>query len=199
MDVPEKQKQHVRKLILDGSKILAIKYLNKNFGLALKDAKKMADLIEQDIINDGEVIGQSKDRTTPDLSGCIVGKIFLLVSFVLLGFAAYFFIGDYQLISNGEKVIATVISDPSKPVFEYEVLGEFYTYESRVTSTPPSYYLGEEVTIFVNPNEPYEILIDTFTDRWLAITILGSMGLIFFFVGFVASKLFGKTRASLQK
>jgi len=199
MDVPEEQKQHVRKLLKEGKRILAIKYLSQNFGLPLKDAKRMADLIEQDIINDGETLGVDKGRPLPNMKGCFVGKIFQIISLILLGLALYFFIDDYELVSNGEQVIATVVDSPSKPVFEYEVNGEIFTFESSVTSTPPSYYLGEEVAIYVDPNQPNEILIDTFTDRWLAITILGSMGTIFLLIGTVTARLFSRMGNLLNK
>jgi hypothetical protein len=199
MDVPEEQKQQVRQLLKEGKRIMAIKYLTENFGLGLKDAKRMADLIQQDIIDDGEAIGSIKDRTLPNMKGCFIGKLFKIISLIFLGIGVYFFIDDYQLVSAGIQASAVVVSNPNKPIFEYEVAGEKYTYEASVSSTPPSYFIGEEVDIYVNPDDPYEILIDTFTDRWLVVVIFGSMGLVFLLIGIVTSKLLGRLGTVFQK
>jgi len=199
MDVPEEQKLHVRNLLKEGKRILAIKYLSENFGLGLKNAKKIADLIEQDIIADGEMTGLTKDRSLPDLSGCFIGKLFKIISLIFFGIASYFLIDDYQLISNGEEVVATVISNPSKPIFEYQIDGKNYNYEATISSSPPSYYIGEEVSMYVNLEHPDEVLINTFTDRWLGIVILSFMGFVFLGVGAVTSKIFGRMDSAIQK
>jgi hypothetical protein len=199
MDVPEEQKQQVRQLLKEGKRIMAIKYLTENFGLGLKDAKRMADLIQQDIIDDGEMVGQIKDRSLPSMKGCFIGKLFKIISVIFFGFMSYFFIDDYQLVADSHQATATVISNPNKPIMEYEVDGSKYTYESDVSSTPPSYHIGEEVDIYVNATDPQEVLIDTFTDRWLVMTVLGSMGLVFFLMGLTTSKLMGRIGKSLKK
>jgi hypothetical protein len=199
MDVPEEQKAHVRNLLKEGKRILAIKYLSTHFALGLKDAKKMADLIERDIIADGGEIGAAKDRSIPDLSGCFIGKLFKIISLVFFGIAIYFLVDDFQLISNAKEVIGTVVSNPSKPIFEYHLDGEKFNYEATVSSNPPSYYIGEEVSMFVNPNQPDEVLINTFTDRWLVTVILGSMGFVFLLVGVATSKIFSRIGSAVQK
>ncbi len=43
------------------------------------------------------------------------------------------------------------------PVFEYEYDGEKYSVISKVTSRPPEFSEFEQVTIWVNPNDPEEI------------------------------------------
>ena len=199
MNISEEQKQHVRQLLVEKKKILAVKYLNENFGLPLQDAKKMADLIEQDIVQDQLVNPNTViDDKLINMKGCAVGKIFLAVSIVFVAVALYFFLTDLQVVLNGEKTIATVVDSPHKPVFEYEVAGEVYTYESSVSSTPPSYHLGEEVDIYVDPDHPHDVLIDTFIDRWFAVTIFSSMALIFFLISIGISRVFDRVISSLN-
>ncbi len=194
MNVSEEQKLEVRKLLIEDKKILAIKYLNENFGLGLEDAKKMAEMIEDDIIKDASVasLEARSGEFLKNKMGCIVGRIFSIVGFILLAIATIVFFNDQNTVNNGVLVTGTVISNPSQPVIEYEIDGQTYTHQSSVTSTPPSYVLGEEVSIYVDVDDPTDILIDTFSDRWLIVTILGVMGAIFFVVGIGVSHLLKK-------
>lgn len=43
------------------------------------------------------------------------------------------------------------------PIFEYEYDGKEYSYISKISSNPPEYSAGEQVTIWVNPNDPNKI------------------------------------------
>ncbi|MDN5213355.1 ribosomal protein L7/L12 [Fulvivirgaceae bacterium BMA12] len=191
MNVSDEQKQHVRGLLVEGRKIEAIKYIRQHFGLGLKDSKRLIDLIDKDIREDeyqydrGKVIRHSMKR-----GGQLVGIIFAGVGSILLGVALFIFFGNQRLINEGVVIEATVISTPSSPLFEYEVNGEIYKYQSDVTTNPPSYEIGEVVSMYVNPNDPYDLLIDSFPDRWLAITILGAMGALFFGIGMLVAVVF---------
>lgn len=129
----------------------------------------------------------------------LFGRLFKVISLGFFGIALYFFIDDYQLISNGEEVVATVISNPSKPIFEYQIDGEDYNFETTVSSNPPSYYIGEEVSIYVNLDHSDEVLINTFTDRWLGIVILCCMGLAFLGIGVAMAKIFRRMSKTLKK
>jgi hypothetical protein len=40
------------------------------------------------------------------------------------------------------------------------------------------------VPIYVNKSDPDDIIVDTFVDRWLLITIFAGIGLIFSLLGF---------------
>ena len=42
------------------------------------------------------------------------------------------------------------------------------------------YYIGEQVNILVDPAAPSHVVIDTYMERWFLITLLGSMGTLFF-------------------
>ncbi|MFZ6010919.1 MAG: DUF3592 domain-containing protein, partial [Bacteroidota bacterium] len=57
--------------------------------------------------------------------------------------------------------------------------GEERVYHSKVYSSPPDYQIGEELTIFVNQENPEEVIIDSFTDRWLIVTVIGCVGAFF--------------------
>lgn len=59
--------------------------------------------------------------------------------------------------------------------------------EIYISSNPPSYKLNDVARIWVNKNDPGNILVDSFTGRYLVITIHISRGLIF---GLIGSLLF---------
>ncbi len=190
MNVSEKQKQHVRNLLIAEQKIAAIKYIRKNFGLKLKEAKRLADLIDQDIEEDEYQYDRQKTiRSIGKTGGRIVGFIFAGKGGILLVVAFFIFNENQRIISHGVKVEAKVVSTPSNPLFQYSVNDNLYEYQSSVTSNPPSYQLGEIIAVYVNPDDPYDILVDTFTDRWLGITIVGGIGAIFFAVGITVAVL----------
>ena len=195
MSIPPAQKEHIRQLLSEGKKIHAIKYLRENFGLSLRESKQMADLVERDIIEDAKAAGEQPPTQPISRSkmGCLIGTIFTGIGLIFLAVTGYLFIDDLQFVNSSVKGTAIVVDDPGTPTFEYMYEGETYTHTSSVSSNPPSYSRGEEVGIFINPNDPYDIVVDTFTDRWFVITLLGVMGSIFFGVGFLTTKFLRRT------
>ncbi|UII34008.1 DUF3592 domain-containing protein [Fulvivirga ulvae] len=176
MEVAEVQKQYIRGLLIKGRKIEAIKYLRTNFDLTLRDAKRLAELIDEDIADDEYI-----RRPGPFSGGgvAILTIVFGLVGVIMLGVAIHLYTSNRSFVREAEQTVAIVVSNPSQPVFEYEINGQIYTYYSNVESDPPSYSMGEEVPIYVNPSNPNDVLINTFMDRWFLISLLGGMGVIF--------------------
>ena len=176
MEVAEVQKQYIRDLLIKGRKIEAIKYLRTNFDLTLKDAKRLAELIDEDIAEDEYL---KRPKRLGSGGGAVLTSVFGLIGAIMLGVAVYLYTLHKNFVKEAEHVIAVVVSNPSQPVFEYEFNGQTYTYYSNVESEPPSYSMGEEVQIYVNPSNPNDVLVNTFMDRWFVITLLGGMGVVF--------------------
>ncbi len=189
MHVTKGQKEHIRELLIQGKKIEAIKYIHDNYKLGLKESKRLVELVDQDIRNDEYVYDRSTVVHTGKNIGKLVGKIFLGIGIILLVPAIIVFANNQKLVDSAVLITGTVISNPSQPEIEYNYNGETLVYYSSVTSTPPSYELGEKVEIYVDPEDPSNVLINTFSDRWLLITILGVMGLVFGGIGFLVYKL----------
>jgi hypothetical protein len=110
------------------------------------------------------------------------------VAFILLSIASYLFYinhvatGDYVKIKG--EVIRNQFSDGmARPVIQYQWYGESKVYADNTYSNPPAYKRGDVVEIFVNPNNPDDVVINTFLSRYLAMTIVGGLGL--FFLGFL--------------
>ena len=182
MAVTEQQKQEVRKLLIEGRKLEAIKYIRQNFGLDLRQSKTLVEHIEDDIEPwEFEQASRSGPKK-PLKAGCAgksMGAIFGSIAAILLSIAAYIYANQSAKIERSELVVGTVVSNPSQPTFEYEFNGEVYTYTSSTTSDPPSYVMGEKVEIYVDVQNPSDPIINTITERWLVIMILGIIGAVF--------------------
>lgn len=94
--------------------------------------------------------------------------IILLVGFLLLGFGIWQFGVSKKFQKEGIKTTATIIENiPQKgrkgttytPVMTYEIYGHKYTYTSSVSSKPPAYYIGEEITIMYDKQDPENVKI----------------------------------------
>ena len=193
MAVSDEQKTHVRSLLIEGRKIEAIKYVSDNFGLGLKESKELVDLIDQDIAEHEYIkTGMRMAKKVGRNAGKLVGGIFAFIGLIFLVIVTFVFISNQELANNGVVVTATVVDDPYQPTFEYVFEGDTLYYYSSTSSDPPSYHLGEQVEMFVNPVNPYDTLVNTFMDRWFLIVLLGGMGAVFFGIGLVSFLAFRK-------
>ena len=79
----------------------------------------------------------------------------------------------------------TVSSKPGfAPLVQYQVDGTTYRIQGHVSSSTPSYAVGEGVVILYSPDNPAEGRIDSFTEKWLVPIIFGGSGLLFTLIGF---------------
>ncbi len=187
MQITREQQSEIRRLISEDRKIEAIKYIRSEFGVTLRQAKRLADELDQDL-DDAQFERIQEIRSTVAkggsfFGGCI-GSFFGIVGLGMLAGAIWIGVSNQELVNNGILVTATVVDDPYQPTFEYELYGQKYEYYSSTSTDPPAYSLGEKVEMYVNPTDAQDVLVNTFSDRWLGITILGFMGLIFSGVGF---------------
>lgn len=107
----------------------------------------------------------------------------LHTTWIILGvIGVWYAFTSWQFASQGEEVPATVIalaesysSDSGttySPVFEYQVDGRTYTYESINSSDPPTHDIGERTTLLVYPDEPEKARENTFWEMWLLPVIM---------------------------
>jgi len=119
--------------------------------------------------------------------------IVLGIGFLMWGIAAYFFIDKNQQISNSYLatgvVIDFVIDEGLAPVISYEVDGSPYQYISSIYSNPPAFELNETVEIYINQDDPNDIIINSFVNKWLLVTIFATFGLVLDLIGLLVMKL----------
>lgn len=123
-------------------------------------------------------------------------NIFLGVALLLLVIATGIFIENYMFMQKAIKTEGTVINLHSAsrrqgyaPDIEY-FTGNNVTkqiYYSQVYSRPPMYDIGEKVTIYYLENEPENASMGM---SWIAIAIVGGLGVLFLFFGIMFKKFF---------
>lgn len=125
----------------------------------------------------------SSTPSTKKKSGKTLAIIFTVIGLILVSLAIYFAVDKQQMLKSFASATGTVtdfrVDDGDEmyaPIVEYSYEGQQYTYKSGTYSNPPAYDLNEQVAIFVNPENPQDIIIDSFMSKWLAVVILGSIG-----------------------
>lgn len=72
-------------------------------------------------------------------------------------------------------------NETARPVVQYEVDEQLYEVESKLSQNPPL-RVGKRVRVYYNPDNPEEMLIDTFIQRGGLFLLIGIMLLSFSFV-----------------
>jgi hypothetical protein len=111
------------------------------------------------------------------------------VSFLLLIIAAILFYFDQRAANQFTRLEGTVIRNQFKngmarPIISYSWEGKDLTYAGNAYTNPPAFDRGDRVELFVNPSDPTDVWVNSFVGRYLAMTIVGGIGL--FFLGFLA-------------
>jgi hypothetical protein len=123
----------------------------------------------------------------------LIAAIFLLIGLGMLA-------GGIALGIHTKHFIATAIRVPGEvvglvqrrgddgptyaPRFTFtDQEGRQHTVEARTASNPPSFSVGEAVTVLYAPGRPGSAVIDSFVQLWLGTTVLSVMGGVFTLVG----------------
>ena len=101
---------------------------------------------------------------------------------ILFGVGILYGFSSWRFATNGTEVPATVIalteshsSDSGttySPVFEYQIDGQTYTYESVNASSPPTHEVGEQTILLVDPDNPQKARENSFWELWLLPVIM---------------------------
>ncbi|MCC5929892.1 MAG: DUF3592 domain-containing protein [Cyclobacteriaceae bacterium] len=185
-NVSEKVRKEVEERIVMHGKIAAIKFLRSMYGMDLRTAKQAVELVEKEM--DPLEYDHLKKPAKPL---ALVPLIFAVVGLVMLVICYFVHISNQRIIEEGvlhEGRVIKLVSSSNKanqkaPVIEYTWQSQTFQYKSNTYSSPPAYTIGERVELYVLPEDPNKILINDFSNRWLLITILGSLGLVFTFIG----------------
>lgn len=183
---PSTDRAHVEQLLRANQKMEAIKYVRQRQGLHLKDALRRVEEVEREV-----------NPNFKPARGCaggifkVAGVIFGLIGLLFVGGATLVIYLQSQVMVPENKVDGVVQAlQPGRngvqaPVIAYTWRGEPRTYRSETYSNPPAFTVGEAVTLYVNPNDASDVVVDTFSERWLGAVIMGVIGGVFAVLSFV--------------
>ncbi len=106
----------------------------------------------------------------------LIGTIFFLVG-VGIGWRSF----QFMDAARAEGVVIRVSN--GKPTVRYEVQNKDYEVTGLISSKPPAFHVGEQVTVLYKPEKPEDAQIDGFVERWLFLTIFGCIGFILGLIG----------------
>jgi hypothetical protein len=129
----------------------------------------------------------------------------IVAGILILMVAGYFAWRDYASVASRKAVVGTVSgfdvrwqrkdnkndsSQISTAIFQFTYDGKTHMVKGSTGSglNFQPYTAGETVNILVNPSNPNDVIIDTFTDRYMPMTAAGIFGL--FFLGWGIKKQF---------
>jgi len=198
------QKKHAVTLIESGKKQDAVRFFRQTLNITDEQALVLTEKLKKEVaaippatkfmaFNDDPQInaGTQKSRGGQTL--------FLALGIFIMAAAVYLVVSNYQFEQRSVIVQGKVIGYESytdredngstttmhTPVFQYEYKGETYNYKSKSSSAGQDYIIDEPIDIFVNPDDPADIIIDTLWGKWLLPILLGFMGAVFTMMGFL--------------
>lgn len=181
-------KKEVAELLKTGRKLEAVRVVRKNLHVGLREALVLVEEVAREA---------NPNYVSFNATGCLqlvakgLGIFLMIVSVFFLAAAAIIYFFQSQSISNSDRVTGVVTemkyidTGESAPVVEYEWKGDKRSYESTYYSSPPDYQVGQTVPLFVNREDPEDITLDTFTDRWALIVGLAVPGAFLMVVSIV--------------
>ena len=203
MNFTEEQKQHAINLIEQGEKIQAIKYLRESLNITLEQALTLAEKLEQEVEGKPVDITDLSHKKTKVNPPKLVGTIFMSIGVIMLVVTIWIYNRQQQFYNRAIPVQGTVISYTQyesdgddggsttmyTPMFEYSYNGQTYTQPGEVSSSSRSYDIGEPVEIMVDPDNPSDMMVDSFMERWFVVLLLGFLGTLFTGIGYVAFRV----------
>ena len=193
MQISEDDKEWITNLLESGDKLGAVRYIQETLSLSADDALTLAEKLEEQTL-----IGVTAKLEEGPNPARIVGVVFSILGFILLSLSFIFGYMDYKFASIAIPVTGKVsrieTRQPSNgtpmyaPVITYVIDGTARDYASPVSSSGISYQVGEEVELLIDPNDPSEVTLNSFFDRWFLVSLLGGLGFVFSVIGFVVRR-----------
>jgi hypothetical protein len=206
MNINPQYELTVRELLRTSQRNKAVQYLSEQLAISLEDAEKLVTAVEFEIATERQQQDQTVEKAGNFLLGCgsivfkIIGVGFAICSFacILAAIVIYFVFNIPNAVSVEGKVTEFHTNDTgTAPIIEFIWQGETKNYKSQTYSEPNPYTLGQPVTLLVNQENPDEAIIDSFDERWMAISVLGGTGLFMLLLTIVLFTIGKKIKRSL--
>lgn len=126
-----------------------------------------------------------------------VGFVIMIFGLIIAGYGFSFLLELRNLDSNGVKVKGTVVDINENAIYRSPYV-KFTTSEGReitflseleVNKDMFSYYVGQEVNVIYNKENPTDAKIDAFWERNFPQLFLGCFGVVLLFIGFLIRRI----------
>lgn len=217
MTLTPEQKEHAIELIEMGEKLEAVRYFQEILHIDAEQALTLAEKLEEEIETSPEkeefVKKQEELIRSGNNVGRLVGMIFMCIGIGLLMVVIYLVYTHQQFEKNAERVNGTLLEYQSyesknddgggyttmyTPVFAYSFRGKTFRQPGNSSSSVKEYDIGQPVEILVDPENPSEILVNSFMEKWFLPLLLGIMGAVFSGIGYVVFVVLGKSNNRMQ-
>lgn len=172
-------KVEVAGLLKSGRKLEAVQHVRSHLQVGMREALVIVEEVASDV---------TPGYVSYNPAGCLktvikgIGYFVMVVALMSLATALIIFLVQKNSISTSDRVNGVVNelrfldSGESAPVVIFEWKGKKRLYESTNYTNPDEYAVGEEVPLFVNREDPDNIILDTFSGRWSLIVGFGVIG-----------------------
>jgi ribosomal protein L7/L12 len=179
---PALMRARVEDLLRSNNKIQAIKMVMDEYKISLKQAKDLVDAADT-----------RSGFSLPKSTTGIVFLFFAGLGTLFLTLSCYWLWRDYQFTSDAVSTTGKVIDlhygmdgdSGAAPVIEYYWKGTEMFYQGSVYSNPPAVEIGEHVELFINPDNPSDVVINLISERYILIFVFGFIGFVFSMIGYL--------------
>jgi ribosomal protein L7/L12 len=177
-------------LLQSNNKIQAVKLLMDEYQISLKQAKELVDA----------AAGRSNFSLLKNPIG-IVLFVFAGLGSLFLALSLYWLWQDYSFTQKAVTVLGIVVdlnydSDDREsgaaPVVEFSWHGQKQIFYGSTYSNPPAVEIGEEIEVFVDPDNPKQAVLNMISERYILIFVFGFLGFVFCMIGFIGIWMSGK-------
>ena len=183
----------IKVLIYENKKDEAEDVLTAEAGLSPDEAISYIERMSDSLASTS--VEKDKPKSNKTAAFVVMG-----IGLVMWGLAVYFFIEKNSQLASSYLttgvVVDYIVGDGLEPVIAYEIDATQYRYTSNIYSTPAPYELNETVEIYVSQDDPNSIIINSFSNKWLIVTIFASFGLILDLIGLLLLKLKSSSQSS---
>jgi hypothetical protein len=183
----------IKVLIYENKKDEAEAILIAETGLSKEEASSYIVRMTGTLSNTSSV--EDKPKSNKTAAFVVMG-----VGFLMWGLALYFYVDKDSQLANSNLstgvVVDYIVGEGLAPVIAYEIEGTQYRYTSNIYSTPPPYELNETVEIYISNDDPNSVIINSFSNKWLIVTIFASFGLVLDLIGLLLLKLKSSVQSS---
>ena len=176
----------IKVLIYEDKKTEAEELLMAESGLSNEEASSYIARMTSSLSGTDSIHGKPKTNKT-------AAFIVFGVGLIMWGLAVFFYVEKDAQLKNSYLatgiVVDYIFNEGAAPVISYEVDGTPYQFTSSLYSSPPAFELNETVEIYVNKDDPSDIIINSFVNKWLIVTIFATFGLVLDLIGILLIKL----------